>query len=83
MTKQLSTQDAFNLGGSDGKLYIVILTGIKNDVNGNRRYEATIVQHNDLWNRGKSGAFRYHFTGHMMTPQQEAEWALEQIHLKK
>ena len=80
MARQLSTQDAFLLMGGD---YLVILCGLKNDRNGNRRYEATVVNLIDLGGRGKSGAFRYTFTGHCMSPKDEAEWALLNIHLTK
>ena len=83
MTKELSTQDAFFFKDGDVE-YSVTLVGLKNDVNGNRRYEAIVVDLDDLRSDDRaSGAFRYRFTGHMMTPRQEAEWALKRIHLKK
>ena len=82
MTKELSVQDAFMFIKGD-KLYAVVLCGLKNDANGNRRYEATVVDLTDLGARGKGGAFRYRFTWHCGTPAEEAEWALSELHLKK
>ena len=82
MAKRLSTQNAFffNEGGVE---YAVVLCGLRNDVNGNRRYEATVVDLNDLMQDDRaSGAFRYRFTGHCACEREEAEFALRQLHLK-
>lgn len=83
-SRQLSTQDAFLLvDNAQGKMHVVTLCGLRNDENGNRRYEATVVDLTDIGARGKTGAFRYRFTGHCMAPAQEAEWALNHLHAKQ
>lgn len=91
MHKQLSTQDAFYFEKAmpeGGKTrFCVIVCGVKNDENGNRRYEATVVDVDALLWRpfdGPSvGAFRYRFTGHCMSMRDEAEWALDHLHLAR
>lgn len=88
--RQLSTQNAFYFRGKRSpdareKGFCIILCGLKNDRNGNRRYEATIVDIDDLvwpYSGQWSGAFRYTFTGHCLSERDEAEWVLNNIHLK-
>ena len=76
--KQLSTKSAFRFK-KDGKDYIVTLGGLKNDINGNRRYEACIVNLSNLPAGGAcaSFAYRYTFTGHCLAEVDEAEFALD------
>ena len=91
MSKQLSTQDAFYFrkampeGVKTG--FCVILCGLRNDKNGNRRYEATVVDVDALvWGSlggPSTGAFRYRFTGHCMSERDEAKWALDHLHLAR
>ena len=83
MARELSTQDAFIFDGENGAKYAVALCGLKNDDNGNRRYEAIVIDVGNLILNKASGAFRYRFTGHSMSPMDEAEYAVNQIHLKK
>ena len=78
MARKLQAQSAFYFHPEsfhDG--YCVILVGLKNDVNGNRRYEATVVDLEDLqkddW---KADANRFRFTGHCMSERDEAKFAL-------
>lgn len=82
--RELSAQDAFLFERIAPKptSHIVILCDLENDRNGNRRYEATVVDVGHLALNGKAGAFRYRFTGHCGTPRDEAEWALDNLHLK-
>ena len=82
MAKRLSTQNAFFFKDGDIE-YSVTLIGLRNDVNGNRRYEAIVVDLDDLRSDDRaSGAFRYRFTGHCACEREEAEFALRQRHLK-
>lgn len=84
MARQLSTQSAFLIcrpdpepGVCGSKSYCVTLSGLRNDVNGNRRYEAIVVDLDDLSQDDRSsGAFRYRFTGHCSSEREEAEFAL-------
>lgn len=79
--RSLSVQDAFLIKRGQSE-FCVTLCGLTNNTNGNRRYEATVVDLGNLSEDGASGAFRYRFTGHFMTPREEAEWALDHCHLK-
>lgn len=59
----------------------VILKKLCNDVNGNRRYEAIIVDIDKLENWIFDRAVeidRFEFTGHSQTESYEAEWALDE-----
>lgn len=64
-----------------GKIqFCVILKKLSNDVFGNCRYEAAIVDLDELemkYQRGKE-ADRFKFTGHGQTEKYEAEWALDE-----
>lgn len=82
MSRQLTTQNAFCFAVEDIR-YSVTLIGLKNDPNGNRRYEAIVIDLDDLLRDDRaSGAFRYRFTGHCMRERDEAEFALTRLHLK-
>lgn len=71
MTKKLQSVETYHFG-----FYIVVLEGLKNDNNGNRRFKATII----YCNATNSMSAVYTFTGHCMTEREEAEWIL-QLHL--
>ena len=61
--------------------YCVILKKLHNDVNGNCRYEATIVDIDELiwpFDTGALETDRFKFTGHSQTEEYEAEWALDE-----
>ena len=61
--------------------YCVILKKLHNDVNGNCRYEATIVDVDELLWPFDTRALetdRFKFTGHSQTERYEAEWALDE-----
>lgn len=72
MTKRLQAVETYHFG-----FYSVVLEGLKNDNNGNRRFKATIIDNNATTT---SMSTVYTFTGHCMTERQEAEWIL-QLHL--
>ncbi len=61
--------------------YCVILKKLHNDVNGNCRYEATIVDVDELlwpFDTRPLETDRFKFTGHSQTEKYEAEWALDE-----
>ena len=62
--------------------FCVTLRKLRNDVNGNLRYEATIVDIDDLvwpFNRSQCHATELRFTGHCMSEKDEAEWAVDYL----
>ena len=73
--KRLTTYTT-HLLAHEGRPYIVTLTRIHNDVNGNPRFEAVITNHDVMLSDGYANAYRYRFTGHYMAERQEAEWIL-------
>lgn len=71
MTKQLTNSTAYHIKG-----YIVTLTHIRNDANGNPRFQADIAHLGDLNARHQSSVARYTFTGHYASDADEAKWIL-------
>lgn len=68
MTKEITNKfnnETFKIGG-----YIVVLTRINNDINGNPRFEASITNIEKLITRF------YRFTGHFMGLRDEAQYIL-------
>ena len=77
MVKRLNTEFSF-LFLRDDSAYCVVLFGIGNDVNGNRRYEAFVSNVTAISENNRvGGASHYRFTGHCMGPQDEAQWILD------
>ena len=78
MIRLTDLKDAYAID-MDGKRYIVSLSRLKNDANGNARYSGTIVADD-------GGAVlqghTYSFTGHGMPLREEATWVLRH-HLGK
>ena len=72
MIRKLQAVETYHFG-----FYIVVLEGLKNDINGNRRFKATIIDRNAT---ATSMSAVYTFTGHCMTEREEAEWVLN-LHL--
>jgi len=64
-------------------LFSVTINKLRNDVNGNLRYEATIVDiSNRAWmnyNGSEYQATLVRFTGHGMSERDEAEWAVDYL----
>lgn len=59
--------------------YLVVLEDLKNDVNGNRRYKARIINLNHTY----MYAAVYTFTGHCCGEQGECEWIVHCHESKK
>jgi hypothetical protein len=76
--KRLDNQMAFIIS-KNGKMYVVILERINNDINGNPRYKA-IITFNDFQECEKV-AYVYTFTGHYCGEKGEAEYILNR-HLR-
>ena len=74
MVKRLTNLDVF-----DFNHYLVELERVHNDINGNPRFQATIID-NDT--NGDRIAYRYKFNGHFYSNRLEADWILKE-HLKK
>ena len=72
MTRQLATQSTHLVTTTHG-CYIVILQGIKNDANGNRRYKAYVVDQMHLATERKAAAHVYTFTGGYRGEEDAAE----------
>ena len=72
MIKRLQAVETYHFANYD-----VVLEGLKNDNNGNRRFKATIVDHTTA---ATSMSAVYTFTGHCSPEREEAEWIL-QLHL--
>lgn len=70
MTKRRNQIDVYKISTQRNN-YIVALEGLKNDINGNRRFKATIIVDSDmnqwLWNAV------YTFTGHHLGEKGECE----------
>ena len=77
MTKQLTNSTAYLAYG-----YIVTLTHIRNDANGNPRFQADIAHLGDLNARHQSSVARYTFTGHYASDA-EAAMRILAHHLKE
>lgn len=64
-------------------LFSVTISKLRNDVNGNLRYEATVVDVTEKTWINYSGdeyqATRVRFTGHGMSERDEAEWAVDYL----
>ena len=91
MAKKLKTLNAFyvneRLPSGATYRFCVILKGLRNDVNGNKRYEAALVDTYDClllggpYDKMPVKAIRYTFTGHCLSERDEAEWIVK-FHLK-
>ena len=76
MTKRLMNSTTYRvLAGTPTTgidAYAVTLTRIRNDVNGNPRFQADITNLDDLANNRNAMTARYTFTGHYMSEYDEA-----------
>lgn len=79
MTKRFDNKNTY-LVERDERKYAVTLSRIKNDVNGNPRFEALITDLEDLAS-GYSTTYTYRFSGHHMSNKNEAMWILVFRHL--
>ena len=86
MAKKLQPLNVFRLKRRDERItihdYFVILKGLPNDANGNKRYEALVFAPNDPVEGTpleQPYAHRVRFTGHCMPEKDEAEWALDYL----
>lgn len=70
-TQRHTNESAYEVK-TDKSNYIVCLEGLKNDMNGNRRYKARIINLNHLY----MYAAVYTFTGHYCGEQGECEWVV-------
>lgn len=74
MAKRRNQIDVYKINTQRNN-YIVALEGLKNDINGNRRFKATIIVDSDmnqwLWNAV------YTFTGHHLGEKGECEWIVD------
>lgn len=62
--------------------FCVTLSKLRNDANGNLRYEATVIDVDELvwpFNGGRCQATKLRFTGHCMSERDEAEWAVDYL----
>lgn len=75
MTKRLMNSYAYLVKRKG--TYAVTLTRINNDVNGNPRYQADIIDLDFLTKANTACSARYTFTGHHMSEQEEAEWIVD------
>jgi len=82
MVKKLQPVNSYHIE-HNGNSYLVTMVGLKNDRNGNKRYEATItgadVCHIQY---GRAYSFRYTFTGHCFGEDEEALWIVA-VHERK
>lgn len=85
MTKK-KTVDAFlffkKLPKGGKTQFCVTLGKLRNDVNGNLRYEATVTDVDDLvwpFNGCRCQSTKLRFTGHCMSERDEAEWAVDYL----
>ena len=72
MTKRLDNTSSYLVDG-----YAVVLTRIRNDVNGNPRYQAELIPLGTLNACQYSCVARYTFTGHYMADADEAKHIVE------
>ena len=72
MTKRLDNTTTYLVNG-----YAVTLTRLRNDINGNPRYQAELIPLDNLTKYGSSCAIRYTFTGHFLSEKGEAERVVE------
>jgi len=76
MTKRLFNSDTYKVNTDRGD-YAVVLERLKNDVNGNPRFEAYIVVL-EVFGEHVSPEYyftaHYRFSGHYMNAQDEAKW---------
>lgn len=76
MTKQLTNSTAYHIKG-----YIVTLTHIRNDADGNPRFQADIAHLGNLQYHHLSSVSRYTFGGRYRSDAEAAMWILA-YHLK-
>ena len=76
--KRTTNESVYEVETSKGN-YIVCLEGLKNDMNGNRRYKARVINLKSLY----MYAAVYTFTGHCCGEQGECEWIVNQHESKK
>ena len=73
--KRLKVKSTYKLS-KDGETYIVTLSRVKNDVNGNPRFEAEIILLADNY---LSLAHVYRFAGHYQPEEEEAKWIVDRF----
>lgn len=76
--KRHTNESAYEVKTRKGN-YIVCLEGLKNDVNGNRRYKARVINTSYAY----MYAAVYTFTGHCCGEQSECEWVVHYHENKK
>lgn len=75
MTKRFDNKNTY-LVERNGRKYAVTLSRVNNDVNGNPLFEALITDLEAIAS-GYSTTYTYHFSGHYMDNQGEAEWIVD------
>lgn len=69
-------ESAYEVITEKGK-YLVVLEGLKNDVNGNRRFKARIINLDHI-----TYAVVYTFKGHYLGEKGECEWIVKQYEME-
>lgn len=78
LKRLISNTSAHRISTSKAE-YIVMLEGLKNDRNGNRRYKATIATIPTSFEHSSALVRVYTFTGHAQSETLEALWIVERM----
>lgn len=70
--RRITSESAYEVITEKGK-YLVVLEGLKNDVVGNRRFKARIINLDHI-----TYAIVYRFEGHHLGEKGECEWIVKQ-----